>query len=134
MIPETPTLQRKISQGEERYTNLIKNEFIKHAKEINRLHKRLDQEIRSTDADLSGYYTKDETEQKIIDFLEEQPVVSLGRYPSVYNFPNIGVEGALYVDISDNSIYRWDRSNNRYFCVGRDWTEIRVIEGGSANG
>ena len=43
MIAETPNLQRTVSQSEERYTNLIKQEFIKHAKEINRLNSKIEE-------------------------------------------------------------------------------------------
>lgn len=61
MIPETPNLQRKISSGEERYTNLIKQEFIKHAKEINRLEKDIDYK----------YCTKDEVDIAISEALAD---------------------------------------------------------------
>lgn len=43
MITEVPNLQRTVKPSEERYTNLIKNEFMKHAKEINRLGSKMDQ-------------------------------------------------------------------------------------------
>ena len=62
MIPETPMLQKKVSQGEERYTTLVKNEFIKHAKEINRLNKKLEEVDGYVNTDL---YNKGEIEDLI---------------------------------------------------------------------
>ncbi len=50
MIAETPNLQRTVSQSEERYTNLIKQEFIKHAKEINRLGAKIEDLERQLNA------------------------------------------------------------------------------------
>ena len=40
MIPEVPSIQRQI-KPEERFINLIKNEFVKHAKEINLLEEKI---------------------------------------------------------------------------------------------
>lgn len=66
MIAETPSLQRQV-QPEGRFVTLIKNEFIKHAKEINRLNKQIEVIDGSggTPPDLSDYYTKQETDDKI---------------------------------------------------------------------
>ena len=68
MITETPALQRQINP-EGRFVTLIKNEFIKHAKEINRLNI----EVANIDGsggvppDLSNYYTKQQTNSKIAE-------------------------------------------------------------------
>lgn len=60
MITETPSLQKQV-QPEGRFVNLIKQEFIKHAKEINRLEKDVDYK----------YYTKDEVDIAISEALAD---------------------------------------------------------------
>ena len=51
---------------------------------------------------------------------------------SYYEFPNIGQESVLYIARDEDSIYRWDATHRKYYCVGRDYTKIKVIDGGSA--
>ena len=70
------------------------------------------------------------TEQEWLDSLK----VSSESYDSIYNFPNIGNKDVFYVDVSENRIYRWDETDVKYFCVGADWKNISIIEGGNANG
>ena len=54
-------------------------------------------------------------------------------YNSIFDFPNRGKANILYISREDNSSYRWDEENSKYFCVGRDYEEIEVIIcGGSA--
>ena len=54
-------------------------------------------------------------------------------YDSIFDFPNRGDADSLYISTKDNSCYRWDGENSKYFCVGRDYEEIEVIIcGGSA--
>jgi len=53
---------------------------------------------------------------------------------SIYEFPNRGDTGKIYIDQSENATYRWDESGSKYYCVGRDYTEIGTITGGTANG
>lgn len=55
-------------------------------------------------------------------------------YASRLEFPNIGSEAVLYVDESANRVYRWDSLAMTYSCVGSDYTEIEIINGGNANG
>ncbi|MBR2182961.1 MAG: hypothetical protein IJ858_06015 [Acidaminococcaceae bacterium] len=68
------------------------------------------------------------TEQEWLDSLK----VSCQNYASIYEFPNIGDAGVLYVDTGTNKMYRWDNDNLKYFCVGADWQEIGTINGGNA--
>lgn len=65
MITETPNIQRQL-QPEGRFVNLIKNEFIKHAKEINRLNENIGNvQAGGGSVDLSNYYTKQQTNSQI---------------------------------------------------------------------
>lgn len=54
------------------------------------------------------------------------------QYESKLAFPSVGSNKILYVDLSDNSIWRFDIDDLIYVCVGRDYTEIEVINGGNA--
>lgn len=53
-------------------------------------------------------------------------------YASLAAFPNIGSVKALYIALDENALYRFNESDNIYYCVGRDYTEITVISGGGA--
>lgn len=53
--------------------------------------------------------------------------------PAIYDLPNIGKVGVVYVIENENACYRWDEIGNKYYCVGRDYTNIEDINGGSAN-
>lgn len=60
-------------------------------------------------------------------------VKSVYQFKNKFNFPTMGDENALYIDISENAAYRWNESDLHYYCVGRDYTEIELISGGNAN-
>lgn len=46
--------------------------------------------------------------------------------------PAVGSESCLYVVKNLNKTYRWDDADNRYYCVGSDYNDINVIDGGTA--
>ena len=69
MIAETPNIQRQV-QPEARFVTLLKNEFVKHAKEINRLHKTVE-DIETGDVDLRNYYTKQQTDREISEAIND---------------------------------------------------------------
>lgn len=54
------------------------------------------------------------------------------QYASRYEFPNIGNEGVLYTDVGDNKTYRWDGTELKYYCVGSNYEDIKIINGGNA--
>ncbi len=58
--------------------------------------------------------------------------IAVEQYGSYYDFPTVGEPHVLYVDTSDDATYRWDADNLKYYCVGRDFTNIQVIDGGNA--
>ena len=55
------------------------------------------------------------------------------QYGSKLEFPNIGSSNLLYVDVTENKTYRWDGDMLAYICVGSDYNDIKVINGGKAN-
>lgn len=48
------------------------------------------------------------------------------------DFPSVGGIDTLYIDAGDNAIYRWDDTLSKYFCIGRDYKEIQIINCGGA--
>lgn len=48
--------------------------------------------------------------------------------------PNVGSENTVYFVKSENATYRWDDTAVKYCCTGRDYEEIKVINGGDAAG
>jgi hypothetical protein len=53
-------------------------------------------------------------------------------YKSYFEFPNVGDKGTFYVDTSENSTYRWDDNDKRYYCIGTNYKDIEEIDGGQA--
>lgn len=48
------------------------------------------------------------------------------------NLPNVGSENTVYFVKNENATYRWDEAGLKYYCTGRDYQEIKVINGGNA--
>lgn len=61
-------------------------------------------------------------------------VNSVQQYESRLVFPTVGVGDVIYLDKEDNAMYRFDEEKLMYYCVGRDWKKIEVLNGGNANG
>lgn len=55
---------------------------------------------------------------------------AIKRYSSKSEFPNVGDDNILYIALDENSSYIW--KDNKYVCIGRDYTEIEQINGGGA--
>lgn len=51
---------------------------------------------------------------------------------SIYHLPVVGKPDAVYIVKNENATYRWDDVNLKYYCVGRDYTELSEIKGGLA--
>ena len=51
---------------------------------------------------------------------------------SRHELPVIGNSDFVYMVIDENAVYRWDDNELLYFCVGRDYAEIDLINGGKA--
>ena len=49
-------------------------------------------------------------------------------------FPSVGKSSTLYVDKSANKTYRWDEELFRYLCVGSDYEDVEIIDGGTPYG
>ena len=55
------------------------------------------------------------------------------EYASKFNFPNVGKKDFIYIDKADNATYRWDVENTKYYLIGEDVNNIKVINGGNAD-
>lgn len=49
-------------------------------------------------------------------------------------FPSIGNSKNIYVDSTDNIIYRWDEKGLRYYQISYNYNNLEEIIGGDANG
>ena len=52
---------------------------------------------------------------------------------SKYEFPTIGDGKHLYISTSENKTYRFDEVQLKYYVVGSDYEDIKIINGGCAN-
>ena len=93
--------------------------------------------------DASAYASEDSwlkiADQRTIDTLNAKIDQITGGSGAVQvenkaSLPNVGSEGVVYFVKSENATYRWDDTDVRYYCVGRDHEEIKVINGGDAAG
>ena len=60
---------------------------------------------------------------------------STKTYPSYAAFPNVGAENVTYIAVDENASYRWASEaseSKHYICIGRDYKEIKTIDGGDA--
>lgn len=47
-----------------------------------------------------------------------------------YNFPNIGKGNMIYIATDEKASYVFDTVQNVYYCIGRDYNEIKTIQCG----
>lgn len=66
-----------------------------------------------------------------VELNKEQEVVILKN--TIYEFPSIGNENCVYISTNGNKTYRWSDADVKYFCVGSDYSEIKIIDGGSSS-
>lgn len=51
---------------------------------------------------------------------------------TINDFPPVGNELCLYIAKNENKLYRWDDTTIKYYCVGSDYNDIKIINGGGA--
>lgn len=56
------------------------------------------------------------------------------RKSSYLEFPTIGNSSNLYIDTTNQVIYRWDNVDLKYYKDSQDYNDISLINGGNANG
>lgn len=97
-------------------------------------------EIKKIVSVLPNDYSLLENKPKIngVELTPETTLEDLGivkepnqSYASLSEFPTIGKVGIIYIDTSENTLYRWDDDDLKYYCVGsNNETEIEIINGG----
>lgn len=87
------------------------------------------------DAKLAVITPQLETIKDDIDSLKTQVGESHGSVAvkSRADLPNIGSVGIVYIIEDENAAYRWDLDQLKYYSIGRNYEEIQVINGGTAD-
>lgn len=52
---------------------------------------------------------------------------------TIFDLPEQGLGNIVYIVVKDNAAYTWDSESQNYVCIGRDWMEIKRINGGDAS-
>ncbi len=66
----------------------------------------------------------------------DEIVVGVGgatQVTTLSELPSVGKTNGIYFVVDENATYRWDENGLKYECVGRNYKEIKLINGGSAN-
>lgn len=97
---------------------------------------------KQINSNIQGYvevaiaYKGGETDNIIVDVDNSTRTITATKKPIQYSslaeFPSIGSDKLLYVALDENATYMWKADELRYICIGRDYTEIEVIDGGRA--
>lgn len=70
---------------------------------------------------------------EIIKYIQNQLVQARDtvlEYPSSLQFPTIGKENTIYIDVSSNKTYRWDNDSLKYYPLNYDdYNNIKIIDG-----
>lgn len=61
--------------------------------------------------------------------ITSQPAEKIISMDSYLNFPSVGHSNQIYIDASENTTYRWDDESLKYYCIGRDYMNIKIIDG-----
>lgn len=64
--------------------------------------------------------------------LEERVEKIIQTYGYKSALPLEGEENVVYVVTDENAQYYWNEATSSYFCMGRNYNEISVIDGGNA--
>lgn len=62
-----------------------------------------------------------------------EDATNLKVFESRYEFPSLGDPKNIYIDRLESSTYIFDEVTHTYVCIGRDYNEIKIIDGGNAN-
>lgn len=80
--------------------------------------------------DLDDYQATSVELKKYIDNLIVNSINEVVVQEDTYlKFPTIGSENIIYIDTTENNTYRWDDKNLKYYIVGSDWRNIKIIDG-----
>lgn len=78
----------------------------------------------------------EELEERI-KILEDSGIIEssvVHEYKNLYEFPTVGIKNNLYIDSENNKSYRWDENSLKYICIGSNYEDIKIINGGNSDG
>lgn len=78
--------------------------------------------------DEDGLQLYDDMIKKVISNQSENII----QKQSYLLFSSVGDPNLLYIDIGNNSAYRWDEIKLKYFCIGSNYADIDIISGGTS--
>lgn len=76
--------------------------------------------------DLDGFQAVSKELKTYIDNLVAGSIV---QEDSFLKFPTIGSEQAIYIDTTTNKVYRWSNTELKYYTIGSDYNDIKIIDG-----
>lgn len=71
----------------------------------------------------------EEIKQYIKKLLSENAKELIIEKETFLQFPTIGNSNAIYIDITENKIYRFSETELKYYVVGSDYNDIELIDG-----
>lgn len=77
-------------------------------------------------------YNSDDSDWVCLNQTVELPDVIIQKNSSL-EFPSVGKENCIYIDREKNKTYRWSDTDTKYYCVGSDYDDIKLINGGSSS-
>lgn len=80
--------------------------------------------------DLPGLeiYT-DEIKEYIKKAIQEFSETLVVQEDSFLKFPTVGNVHNIYIDTTSNKTYRWSDAELKYYVVGSDYEDIKIIDG-----
>ncbi len=73
------------------------------------------------------HYT-DEVKKLIRKMIDESSDFEIITESTYLEFPVIGNSNCIYIDSSANATYRWNDTDLHYYCVGRDYDNINLVD------
>lgn len=66
--------------------------------------------------------------KKILSEVDKSRDSVVLEFESFLNFPTTGKQNTLYIDTTNNKIYRWDDDNVKFYTVGSNYEDISFID------
>lgn len=73
--------------------------------------------------------TQTELKKYIDKQIEDSIAETVVQEDSFLKFPVVGKKDALYIDTTTNKSYRFDEERLKYYIIGTDYEDIKVIRG-----
>ena len=84
---------------------------------------------------LDDFETDINTLKETVESLKTKTYDSVITVEKYINLPSVGKENIVYIVVEENAMYRWANIEGatHWYCVGRDYQEIKQICGGKAS-